>query len=77
MQEGQAFRPAGCYVGERQRVEVASLDVCGTMGHEIRFQKAGLCILLASKGANRDLMLEPCSGFGRREATRHRLPLGA
>ena len=37
MQEGEAFRPAGCYVGERQGIQVTALDVCATMGHKVRF----------------------------------------
>ena len=58
MQEGQAFRPAGRYIGERQRVQVAALDVVPTMGHQIRFQKAGSGLIPLLECADRDLLLQ-------------------
>ena len=45
MQEGKAFRPPSCNIGEGQRVQVTTLDVSATMGHQIRFQKAGLGLI--------------------------------
>jgi len=66
MHEGQTFRPAGCYVGERQREQVAVLDVGATMSYQVRFQKAGSSLLPLFKGADGDLLLEQgsCSRRG-------------
>src|SRR5260370_34916162 len=57
LQEGQAFRPAGGYISERQRVQVAAIDVCATMGHQIRFQKTWLGLIPLLEGADRNLLL--------------------
>jgi len=40
VQEGQTFRPAGCYIGERQGVQVPSLNISTTMGHQIRWKSS-------------------------------------
>ena len=58
MQEGETFRPPSRYIGERQGVQVAALDIGATMGHEIRFQEARSGFIPLLKGANRDLLLE-------------------
>src|SRR5437764_6640045 len=58
MQEGETFRPPSRYIGERQGVQIASLDVGATMSHQICFQKAGSGFIPLLKGANRDLLLE-------------------
>ncbi len=58
MQEGEAFGPSRGHIGERQRVDIASLNVGATMSHEIRFQKAGLGLLPLLERANRDLLLQ-------------------
>ena len=76
MQEGKAFRPAGGYVGERQRVQVTSLDVGATMGHQVRFQKARSGLLPLLEGADRDLLLEQRSRSRRGEAALATFALG-
>jgi hypothetical protein len=38
VQEGKTFRPPGCHIGERQRVDVVCLDVGATMGHQVRWK---------------------------------------
>ena len=58
MQEGQAFRPAGGYIGERQRVQIAAIDVCATLGRPFRFQKSWLGLIRLLEGADRNLPLE-------------------
>ncbi len=58
VQEGQAFRPPGGYIGERQGVQVAALDIGATMGHQVRFQKARSGLLPLLEGADWDLLLE-------------------
>jgi hypothetical protein len=60
-QQWKTFCPPGCYVGERQRVQVASLDGHATMGHEVRFQKAGLGLIPLLEGADRNLLLQQSS----------------
>jgi len=76
VQEGQAFRPASCYVGERQGIQVTALDVCATMGHQVRFQEAGSRLLPLLEGADRDLLLEQRSGSRRGEAPLASFALG-
>ena len=56
MQERKAFRPSGGHIGERQRVDIPSLDVSAIMSHEICFQKAGSGLLPLLEGADRDLL---------------------
>src|SRR5205085_3597004 len=68
MQEGQAFRPASCYISEGQRVQVASLDICATVGHQVCFQKAGSGLLPLLEGADGNLLLEQRSRSRRGEA---------
>src|SRR5258708_3321555 len=77
MQEGQAFRPASWYVRERQRVQVASLDICATMSHQVCFQKAGSGLLPLLEGADGNLLLEQRSRPCGREATLTSFALGA
>ena len=68
MQEGQAFRPPGGYVCERQGVEVTTLDVGATMGYQVRLQKAGSGVAPLLERADRDLLFEQGSGSRRGEA---------
>ena len=58
VQQGKTFRPPGCDVGERQRVQVASLGVCPTMGHQVCFQKAGSGLIPLLEGADGNLLLK-------------------
>jgi hypothetical protein len=76
MQERQAFRPSGGHIGERQRVDIPSLDVGATMSHEISFQKAGSGLLPLPEGADRDLLLEQRSRSRGGEAALTHLSLG-
>ena len=69
MQEGKAFGPFSRHIGERQRVQVASLDSGATMGHQIRFQKAGSGLIPLLEGAYRDLLLEQRTGSRGGETT--------
>jgi hypothetical protein len=69
VQEGQALRPPGSYVSERQGVQVAARDVCSTMGHQICFQKAGSGLIPLLEGADGDLLLEQRSRSRGGEAT--------
>ena len=75
VQEGQTFRPSGGYVGQGQRVQVASLDVGATMGHQIRFQKTGSGLIPLLECADRDLLLEQgsCSRGGEAALTQFAL----
>jgi hypothetical protein len=68
VQKGQTFRPPGCYIGERQRIQVAPLDVAATMSYEIRFQKAGLGLIPLLERANRNLLLQQRSRSRSRNA---------
>src|SRR5258708_24991212 len=76
MQEGKTFGPSRGYIGERQRVQVAALDICATMGHQIRFQEARSGFIPLLKGANRDLLLEQRSRSRRGEAALASFALG-
>jgi hypothetical protein len=66
VQQGKALRPTSGYIGERQRVQIASLDVGATMGHQVCFQEAGLGLIPLLESAYRDLLLEQrsCSRRG-------------
>ena len=74
--EGQAFRPAGGDIGERQSIEIAAIDVCATMGHQVGFQKSWLGLIPCLKGADGDLLLEQRSSSRRGEATLALFALG-
>ena len=76
MQEGQAFRPAGGYIGERQGIQIAAIDVCATMGRPVRFQKTWSGLIPLLEGADRNLLLEQRSSSSRGEATLTHLALG-
>src|SRR5260370_5464247 len=52
-----SVHPVATSVSE-SRVQVAALDICATMGHQIRFQEARSGFIPLLKGANRDLLLE-------------------
>ena len=58
VQQRKTFRPPGCDIGERQRVDVASLAIGATMGHQVRFQKAGLGFLPLLECTDGNLLLE-------------------
>ena len=58
VQEGQALRPPGGNIGERQGVQVAALDIGATMSHQVCFQKAGSGLIPLLEGADRNLLLE-------------------
>jgi hypothetical protein len=66
MQKGQAFGPSRGYIGERQRVQVASLDIGATMGNQVCFHKTGLGPSPLLERADGNLLLEqrsrPCGG---------------
>ena len=68
VQQGKALRPPSRYIGERQGVEVASLDVGATMGHQVRFQKTGSGLLPLLEGTDGNLLLEQGSRSRRGEA---------
>ena len=57
-QQGKTFRPPGCYISERQGIQVTALNVGTTMGHQIRFQKTGSGLLPLLEGTDRNLLLE-------------------
>jgi len=69
MHEGQAFRPAGSYVRESRGIQVATLDLCATMGHQIHLQKARSSLLPLLEGADGNLLLQQRSDSSRGEAT--------
>ena len=58
IQQGKTFGPPGCDVGERHGVQVTPLDVCATMGHQVRFQKAGLDLAPLLERADGNLLLQ-------------------
>jgi hypothetical protein len=76
MHERQAFRPAGCYVRERQGIQVSTVDVCATMSHQVRFQKAGSGLMPPLERADQDLLLEQSFGSRRGEAPLTSFALG-
>ena len=76
VQKGKTFRPPGRHIGERQRVQVAALDVCATMSHQVRFQKAGLGLLPLLEGADGNLLLQQRSCSCRGEAALAQFALG-
>jgi hypothetical protein len=55
---------------------VAALDIHATMGHQVRFQKAGSGLLPLLEGADRDLLLEQRSRSRGGEAALTHLSLG-
>jgi len=57
-------------------VQVPSLDIGATMGHQICFQEARSGFIPPLKGANRDLLLEQCSRSRGGEATLSKFALG-
>src|SRR5258708_10060864 len=75
MHEGQAFRPAGGYIGERQGVQIAAFDVGTTVGHQVRLQKARSGLLPLLEGAHWDLLFEQRSGSRCGEAALSQLAL--
>lgn len=56
------------HFGERQGVQVPALDVCTTMGYQVRFSKAGLGLLPLLERTDRDLLFEQRSRSRRGEA---------
>ena len=58
VQRGKTFRPSGCYIGERQCIQVATLALAATMSHQIRFQKAGLGRIPFLERADGNLLLQ-------------------
>jgi len=76
MYERQAFRPPGRNIGERQRVQVAALDVSTTVGHQVRFQKAGSDLFSLGERADRDLLLQQRFRSGSGETTLTTFALG-
>ena len=69
MDERQAFCPAGGYVRERQRVQVATFDFGTTVGDQVRLQKARAVLIPLLESADRDLLLEQGAGSRCGEAT--------
>ena len=76
MQEGEAFRPPSRYIGECQRIQVPSLDIGATMGHQVRLQKAGPGLVPLRECADGDLLLEQGASSRRGEATLALFALG-
>jgi hypothetical protein len=77
MQEGKALRPPGGHIRERQGIQIPSLDIGTTMGHKVRFQKAGSGLPPLLEGADGYLLLEQCSCSRRGETTLTSFALGA
>ncbi len=63
IREEKTFRPPSGHIGERQRVHIASFDVHAAMGHQIRFQKAGLDLIPLLERADRNLLLQQRSRY--------------
>ena len=50
MEQGKAFGPAGCNIGEGQSIEITSLSMGATMGHQIGLEvKPGWCSFQSTK----------------------------
>lgn len=62
VQEGKAFGPPGRHISERQRIQVASLDLGTAMSYQIGFQKARSGLIPLLEGADGNLLLEQGSG---------------
>src|SRR6266516_5329346 len=74
-ENGKTFRPSRRDIGQGQRVQIASLRVLPTMGHQIRFQETGPGILPLLERADGDLLFEQRSGLGGAQSTRSRCPV--
>jgi NAD(P)H-binding len=62
MQEGKAFCPACGHIGERQGIQETALSIFTTVGHQVRFQKAGTGLIPRLECTDRDLLLQERSG---------------
>jgi hypothetical protein len=62
MQEGKAFCPACGHIGERQGIQETALSVFTTVGHQVRFQKAGTGLIPRLERTDRNLLLQERSG---------------
>ena len=68
MSKGKTFRPPGGDIGQRDRVEAATLQSPSTVGHQIDLQKARFGLVPLCEGPDRDLLFEQGTRFGGRKA---------
>src|SRR6185437_14103036 len=76
IEQGEAFRPAGGDICERDRVQATTLQSSPTMGDQVHLQETRFGLVPLGVGADRNLLFEQRTRLCGRKAMRMRITMG-